>query len=264
MRDRIYIATFSENAAAVAGDHGFGIEVNDFCVSENLDEDKVEESLQAACGQLKRAGIAAPDFGARAIFHGPFTEIIPASIDHRIVSLGMERLQEAYRAAERMGISRMVVHTGYVPLLYFKEWHHEKSLDFWRRYMDDKPRDFRLYIENVFEDEPLMMRRLIEELDDSRIRACLDIGHANAMTCSSYTVLDWIKVLGPLIGHFHLHNNDGSSDQHADLDRGSMDMDRIFDAIEACCSPDVTMTIESRACQASAQWLERRMKRKKE
>ena len=147
MRDRIYIATFSENAAAVAAAHGFGIEVNDFCISENLDGDKVEGSLQAACGQLSRAGIAAADFGTRAIFHGPFTEIIPASIDHRVVSLGMERLQEAYWAAERMGIRRMVVHTGYVPLLYFKEWHHEKSLDFWRRYMDGKPRDFRLYIE---------------------------------------------------------------------------------------------------------------------
>lgn len=264
MRDRIYIATFSENAAAVARAHGFGIEVNDFCISENLDEDKAGDTLQAVRGQLKQAGIAETAFGSRAIFHGPFTEIIPASIDHRVVELGMERLQEAYRAAERLGIRRMVVHTGFVPLLYFKEWHQEKSLDFWRRYMADKPRDFRLYIENVFEDEPLMMRRLIEALDDSRIQVCLDIGHANAMTDRAYSVLDWIAVLGPLIGHFHLHNNDGGSDQHGSLDQGSMDMDRILDAIERCCRPDVTMTIESRTCSGSAQWLERRIKTREE
>lgn len=257
MRDRIYIATFSENAVCTARQYGFGIEVNDFCISENLDPDKIEESLHAVRQELRDAGAGAD----QVIVHGPFTEIIPAAIDHRAVSLGMERLQQAYEAVCALGIDRMVVHSGYMPLLYFKEWHHEKSVDFWRAYMADKPERFRLYIENVFEDEPLMMRRLVEAIDDSRVRLCLDIGHANAMMTEDYHILDWIRTLGPWIGHFHLHNNDGSSDQHASFAEGSMDMDEVLDAIETFCREDVTMTIESHSCESSARWLDARIRR---
>lgn len=255
MRDRIYIATFSENAVTVARKYGFGVEVNDFCISENLDPERIEKSLQTVRRELEEAG------GPRAIVHGPFTEIIPAAIDHRAVELGMERLQQAYRAVSALGINRMVVHSGYVPLLYFKEWHHEKSTAFWRAYMADKPEDFRLYIENVFEDEPLMMRRLIEAVDDSRVQICLDIGHANAMMGQEYHILDWIRILGPHIGHLHLHNNDGESDRHGGFEEGNMDMNAVMDAISAYCREDVTMTIESRSCESSARWLDERIRR---
>lgn len=263
MGDKFYIATFSENAVSVARQYGFGIELNDFCISENLDQDKLAGSLDRCRRQLLDAGINAGDpleTASRVVLHGPFTEIIPASIDHRVVSLGMERLEEAYGAAQALGVRRMVVHSGYVPLLYFKDWHHEKSMTFWRTYMDDKPEDFQIYIENVFEDEPLMMRRLVEDLDDSRIRLCLDIGHANAMTSQEYHILDWIRLLGPHIGHFHLHNNDGKSDQHGALTQGTMDMEQVFAAIEAYCREDVTMTIESRTCESGAKWLNERCK----
>lgn len=258
MRNRIYIATFSENAVSVAKQYGFGIEVNDFCISENLDPERLDQSLASVRCALQAAGV---QDAARTIVHGPFTEIIPAAIDHRAVELGMERLQQAYGAVRSLGIRRMVVHSGYMPLLYFKDWHHEKSVRFWRSYMADKPADFRLYIENVFEDEPLMMRRLVQAIGDSRVRLCLDVGHANAMMTAEYHILDWIRLLGPWIGHLHLHNNDGESDQHGAFDQGAMDMDAVLDAIETFCGKDVTMTIESRSCESSARWLDARIRR---
>ncbi len=250
MRDRIYIATFSEDAESVAKQYGFSIELNDFCISENLDPERIKGSLEAARRELQAAG------AEHAIMHGPFTEIIPASIDHRAVELGMERLQQAYQAARDLGINRMVVHSGYMPLLYFKDWHHAKSVEFWRMYMADKPDEFSIYIENVFEDEPCMMHRLIEDIGDSRVGICLDIGHANAVTSEDYDIMDWIQILGPQIRHFHLHNNDGNHDQHASLDQGIMNMDVVMDTIRHCCRQDVTMTIESRSCRESAQWIE--------
>ena len=36
MKDRIFAATFSENAVSVIRRHGIGIELNDLCISENL------------------------------------------------------------------------------------------------------------------------------------------------------------------------------------------------------------------------------------
>ena len=37
MKDRIFVATFSENAVSVIRSYGVGIELNDLCISENLD-----------------------------------------------------------------------------------------------------------------------------------------------------------------------------------------------------------------------------------
>ena len=126
MKDKICIATFSENAAAVIDKYGLGIELNDICISEALDAEQEENTISAMKKEIS-------DSQAKTvIMHGPFTEIIPASIDHRAVELGLTRLEEAYSMCRRLGVNRMVVHSGYQPLLYFKEWHHEKSLYFWK------------------------------------------------------------------------------------------------------------------------------------
>lgn len=249
LKDRLYIATFSDGAAEVIRKYGLGIELNDTCISESLDRDKVENTIENMSKEIDRAG------ASRVMLHGPFTEIIPASIDHRAVSFGLERLEEAYQVCRRMGINRMVVHSGYMPLLYFKEWHQEKSVQFWKTFMSDKPKDFHIHIENVFEDEPVMMKVLAEALSDPRIDLCLDVGHANAVTQRQYDIPGWIEILGPLIGHFHLHNNDGTGDTHNDVHRGAMDMEKVLAAIEKYCRDDVTMTIESRTCAESAAWL---------
>ena len=251
---RVYIATFSNNAVEAAKKYGVNIELNDICISESLNP----ESFDATVERMKQevAGSGAAD----VIMHGPFTEIIPAGIDRRFVKLGMDRLNEAYEACQAMGVDRMVVHTGYEPLMYFKEWHHERSVEFWREYMKDKG-NFHIYIENVFDDEPLMMKDLIDELDDPRIRVCLDVGHANTVTKPEYDVYSWIEILGDRIGHFHLHNNDGTDDQHRQLLDGYLDMERILDCAEKYCSHDVTFTIESHECRDSVEWLKERVDR---
>lgn len=245
---RIYIATFSENAVEVAKENNVNIELNDICISENLDPGSFDRTLECMRGEITGAGAKG------VIMHGPFTEIIPAGIDHRFVDMGIERLNEAYEACRVLNINRMVVHSGYEPLMYFKEWHLEKSVDFWKRYMEGKD-DFTIYIENVFDDEPQMMKNLVDALDDPRIKLCLDVGHANAMSLTEYDVYSWIEILGDRIGHFHLHNNDGSGDQHRALMDGGLDMERIIECANRCCGSDVTFTIESHECRESTPWL---------
>ncbi|MGN0658644.1 MAG: sugar phosphate isomerase/epimerase family protein [Emergencia sp.] len=252
IKDRIYIATFSQDAVPVSRENGIGLELNDLCISESLDGENLEDTLSRMEEEIAASGAGGRE---NVIVHGPFTEIIPASIDHRARELGMERLQEAWDAVRRLGLKRIVVHSGYVPLLYFKEWHHERSVEFWKAFMADKPQDFRLYIENVFEDEPVMLKELVEAIGDSRVQVCLDVGHANAVTSAEYDIFHWIRILGPYIGHFHLHNNDGSDDQHRPLTEGAMDMGAVLECIRENCRPDVTFTIESHTCEDSVRWL---------
>ncbi|MGN1413398.1 MAG: sugar phosphate isomerase/epimerase family protein [Anaerovoracaceae bacterium] len=251
MEDRICIATFSENAVSVIRRHGVGIELNDLCISENLDPERLQTTMDAIREEIRRAGVKPQQI----IAHGPFTEICPASIDHRAVELGRRRLDEAWSILQSLGICRMVVHTGYIPLIYYPQWQLEKSIVFWKDFLMEKPSDFRLYIENVFEDTPEQQLQLIRGLDDPRVSACLDVGHAHAVTRPEYPVCRWIEEMGSCIGHFHLHNNDGKKDLHNPLTEGTMDMEAVLRAIGTYCRPDVTMTIESRVCEGSVQWI---------
>ena len=248
MNNRIYVATFSDNAIEEIRKNKLNIELNHLCISENLDKENIHKTIREINEDL--AASKAP----RAIVHGPFTEICPASIDHLVVEVGLMRLNQAYEACRKIGVDSMVVHSGHMPLLYFDSWHLEKSLYFWKEFMKDKG-DFKIYIENVFETEPVIMLNLIEELDDPRIKLCLDIGHANAVMNAGLTIFDWIETLGKHIGHFHIHNNDGKHDLHGELNTGTMDMKKVLEAIDKYCHKDVTMTIESRGCKESINWL---------
>lgn len=250
-KDSVCIATFSEKAVDIIRKYGLGIELNDLCISENLDPENLPETCRSIEAEIRSGGAEQH----LIIAHGPFTEICPASIDHRAVEMGRKRLDEAWDVLQRFGIHRMVVHTGYIPLIYHPQWQLEKSIEFWGDFMKDKPEDFQLYIENVFEDSPELQRELICGLDDPRIQVCLDVGHACVVTRPEYSVCDWIRQLGPYIGHFHLHNNDGKQDLHNPLQEGILDMQRVLEEIRRCCRTDVTMTIESRTCESSAAWL---------
>ena len=249
LRDRLYIASFCDGYREIIKEYGLGLEINQTCISERLDEDKREDLISEITDDIRETGTD------RVIMHGPFTEIIPEAIDPLMRSTGLRRLEEAWEAASRLGLRKMVVHTGWMPQMYFKSWQAEKSAEFWQEFMKDKPEDMVLAVENVLDDEPFMIRDMMQRISDSRIRLCLDVGHANAKTLREYDVFDWIRELGPMIAHVHLHNNDGKDDCHSALPDGTMDMEAVIWAIEEHCPDDITYTIESADALKSVEWL---------
>ena len=44
----------------------------------------------------------------------------------------MLRFRQTVQAALALGIRRIVVHSGYIPLVYFQEWFTARSVEFWR------------------------------------------------------------------------------------------------------------------------------------
>lgn len=248
MRNRCYIATFSENALEVIRENHLNIELDHLCISENLDHPEktlLEMQKDMEISQAKGA-----------IIHGPYTELNPSSIDPKAIELTMLRYQQAYAICKDIQIPKMVVHSGFIPKAYYPGWHTEKSILFWKRFLEDKSADFHLYIENVFEAEPFMLRDIIDGIGDDRVQICLDVGHANASSDGRYDVYDWIQELGDRIGHVHLHNNQGEQDEHAPVFQGSMDMREVISRLEQACEGKVTYTIESRTCKDSVEWLE--------
>ena len=253
MREKLFIATFSKDAVSLARDFGVGLEINHTCISQALDEGNRKKLLASILGDAKLANI---EDSSRLFLHGPFTEIHPSAIDHLARELAMRRLNEAFEVASALRINRMVVHTGWLPFIYFKEWYAKKGAEFWEKFMHDKPAGFTIYIENVLEDEPYMLLDLMKNIENPAIRICLDVGHANAMTSAEIPVEKWIELLSPYIGHFHLHNNDAAGDSHGAFDDGSMDMMRILGQIDDFCAPQTTLTIEARDAKSCLEWLE--------
>ena len=253
MTRQIYLSTFSHMATREISSYGIGIEYNQFCISKWLDDDAIDDTLDRMRGQAVKCGIDLEEDREKAIVHGPFCEIAPASFDHLFRELAMKRLDQAAAGTMKLGLRRMVVHTGYVPQIFYPEWHIKESIGFWQSFLRDKPDDFNVYLENVMDEEPEMLSEIVVGVDDPRMRICLDVGHVNV--CSDTGVVRWIEKIGPLIAHFHLHNNDGKNDLHAPLTEGTIDMDEVLRAIDDFCPEDATLTIESRKCHESIRWL---------
>ena len=249
LRDRLYLSTFAENSIENIREYEIGMEINHTCISEDLDIEKREDLIYRIKSDIEKSG------AKKLVIHGPFTEIHPAAIDYKVRELGMKRLNDAYEVAKEFGIKKMVVHTGWIPFIYFKEYQAEKGKEFWEKFMEDKPGDFEIAIENVLEDEPYMISDMMEKIRDERIKLCLDIGHANAMTNKDYSMEDWIKVLSPWISHLHIHNNNGKEDSHSPLNDGTMNMEEIFEYIEKYIDDYATITIEAKDSESCLGWL---------
>ena len=269
-KDKIYIATFSEGAEEAASRYGFGLELDHLCISENLNEENREKTIE----DMTKAAA-----GRRIIVHGPFTELIPCAIDERARNLAMERHMESLQVCRELGAGKLILHSGWIPSMYFPSWQVEKSVEYWKKLVEEvgaaapdtdkagaptagcgsfPSEDFTICVENVFEPEPDTLIEIIDGVDDPRLKICLDVGHANAVKTGG-PVEEWIEKMGERISHLHLHNNDGRSDSHGELTDGELDMDRLLRLAEKCC-PNATYTIESRKCERSVAWMGARAK----
>jgi len=245
LKEKLYVATIALDAVSVARDYKLGIEIDEFCTASNMDG----ENFPAIDKDVREK----MSVSEKHIIHAPFNELFPAAVDPLALDLAYQRFEQVYELAKEHGINRMVVHTGYVPFLYFKSWFLERSVEFWQKFMRDKPENFYIMIENVLEDEPHSLAKMIENIGDKRVRACLDIGHANCK--SKLDLMEWVETLGPWMSHVHLHNNDMNDDCHWSLGKGNIDMNRIIEGMKINSHIDLTYTVENSKCRESIQWL---------
>lgn len=243
IQKKLYLATIAEDAHLLASHYNLGIEVNEFCTAANMDLDFARWDAKA---RANMAGIK------RFVFHAPFNEIHPSAIDPKARRLAMDRLEQAYQLAATYGIRRMVVHSGFLPDVYFPQWFFDRSVEFWQEFMADKPADFELLIENQLEPEAELLPRLCERLRHPRIRLCLDTGHA--LYRSKQDIFHWADCFAPYCDHLHLHNNDRVWDWHWCLDRGAIPMAKFLPYVLKKM-PSATITLEHLKAADSIQWL---------
>ena len=239
---RLYISTIAQDCRSQALAYGLGLEMAEFCTASNLDQDYPRRRAQAL---VQMAGID------RSWFHAPFAELCPAAIDPKVRQVTMERYRQAVAAAQSLGICRLVIHSGYIPWVYFPQWFVPQSVRFWQEFLQDMPGDLTIALENVMDPGPDMLVDIVGQVNDPRLGLCLDLGHANT-PLSWYPPQDWIGPMLPWLRHVHLHNNDGSQDTHQPLGEGTIPMARLLEELIPLA---VTFTIENLHCGPSLDWL---------
>ena len=239
-KERLFLSTIADDAVQTAREFGLGVELAQFCLAENMD--KTPPDVQASLG----AALEVP----RRVLHAPFAELCPAAIDPLVRAVTRRRFLQAAALAKRYGAEKMVVHSGFIPLVYYPEWFAPQSAAFWRVFLNDVD-GLTLCVENVMETSPDALRQIAEQVNDPRLRICFDVGHA---FCQSGELAPWLDALAPYISHVHLHNNHGSFDEHLGLPDGTLDIAAVIRQLEAL-APQATYTLEVRPARASVEWL---------
>lgn len=243
-RSQLYISTVSAECDRAAARHGLGLEIAEYCTASNLDA-PIPQVLAAAESHRQAA--------SRFVFHAPFNELCPAAIDPLAVDLTRRRYRQALAAARDWGCRVMIVHTGFIPLVYFPEWFVEKSVTFWQAFLREVPEDMTLCLENVMEPSPRIPVDIVRQVADPRLRLCLDVGHANTEV-SRTPVMEWVEQCRPYLRHLHLHNNAGGWDLHDPLDRGTVPMEEVLRTLAG--ERHLSYTLETLQAEENVLWLQ--------
>ena len=240
---------YSERTLPLAVKNGLGLELAEFCLPDNLDVkfESVRADIEHKASSVELKTL-----------HAPFNELYPMAIDPKIVEVAYERYDQAWKYALRFGASKMIVHPNYVKEYYFESWFIDRHAEFWKRFLSEHPEPVTICVENVTEDDPTLILGILEKVNDPRLRMCLDVGHANL---SPVPPIEWLRMYGELISHYHLHNNNGrtegrrsNGDLHRALGDGIIDMKELLDEAEKI-TPDATAAIESYEPENCVKWL---------
>lgn len=244
------IIKYIERTAPIVKAHNMGIEIAEFCISENMDN-QYNAVLPHVLSNIE----ASED----RILHAPYSELYPMAIEPLIVEVAHKRYIQTLEYCRRFGAHKMVAHANYIEEEYYPEWFVARHIDFWKNLLFEYKGNVIICLENVREKDPELILAILRAVDDLRLRMCLDIGHANL---TDMEPAEWIKICAPYISHYHIHNNFGAAkegrpniaDRHLALGNGNIDMKAVLHLIEEL-TPDATVTIESHEPEESVRWL---------
>ena len=166
-------------------------------------------------GTFRRVAQTFAKSGRRCTVHGPFQDLSLGALDDFILAATRRRLRQAWRWLPVFRPVAVICHLGY------EDRHFRWDQENWLNRVAATYRELgarvqtlgiRVMLENVYEQDPEIVREAIQRIALDNVRVCLDVGHLNAFGGGDFK--GWLETLGPLIGHLHLHDNLGTLDDH--------------------------------------------------
>lgn len=175
--------------------------------------------------------------------HAPFYDLNIGARDRSIRIASFERLIWAIETATMLGSKIVVVHPGYGS--------GDTDIDAWlsragaiiKKLIEyAAERNIRLAFENIYDNRPDYLVKLLQFADSPYAGICFDVGHFNIF--SQLPMQAWLDALGQRIFECHLHDNDKSSDQHRAIGDGSIDYQPLinwYNSFTAESAPVLTL-----------------------
>ncbi len=148
--------------------------------------------LQNAAAELRQHGLV-------TTLHAPFSGFTSGSGRRRLSDHSHRIVEQSLALAARMSSCRIVFHPG----LAFdsspknqQQW-LDNSIPFWSRYLPQaREQGTVICIENIWEQHPDCLLKLLQELDSPAFGHVFDIGHWNIFAETPLTA--WLERTGPL------------------------------------------------------------------
>ena len=200
-------------------EYGVGFEYNDFFFPDVMDDKAKKKEIISAYKSVKL-----PKYNT---MHGAFFDIIVFSFDKKIRDVAEYRIKESIETALELDAKGVVFHTNHTPMLksdfYINGWIERNTL-FWNKICDEY-KGIDIYLENMFDDTPYLLRTLSENLSQKEnFGVCLDYAHANVFGKNAD---DFVKELSPFTKHIHINDNDLEDDLHLAVGDGKIDWDKF-------------------------------------
>jgi len=187
------------------------------------------------------------DAGLKVTFHAPFMDLRPGALDDKIRRASLDRIRQVFDLIPVFQPLKIVCHPSFDQRYYVSCEHLwlENSVIFWRQLMAQaEDGGTVIALENVYEREPGILRRLLETLNSDQVCFCFDTGHFNVFARAPLE--DWMAQMGRFIGHLHLHDNFGKFDEHLPVGNATFPFDRFFAALKDL-GVRPTITLEAHA-----------------
>lgn len=161
--------------------------------------------------------------------HAPYMDLSPGAVDSKIRDVTIKRFLQIFDIAGILKPKVIVFHSGY------EKWKYAHRIDIWLKgslktwpllIEEAEEVDTRIAIENIFEDEPANLKFLMDEMGSDRFGICFDAGHFNLF--SRIALDEWLMQLEQHIIELHLHDNNGTFDDHNAIGDGTFDFDSLF------------------------------------
>lgn len=224
----------SENLATILAS---GINPEIFFPADTLDS-LIPEETSAIVTTLRNAGI-------RSTIHAPFMDLNPGSFEPLLRQATIHRFEQVLNVATIVQPDVIVMHPGYDRWRYGDrqtDW-LELALPVWQM-VDQRAAAIgcSIAIENIFDEEPSVLKALLEAIDSPRFGHCFDVGHWNLF--HQVSMAEWFAELGERIIHVHVHDNHGNHDDHFPIGDGNIDFNEYFTLMRRY-APDASYAIEA-------------------
>lgn len=160
--------------------------------------------------------------GLTVTFHAPFLDLRPGAIDPAIRRVTVERLRRVFELLPLFRPRSIVCHPSFDERYYVSgeaQW-LANSVETWNDLVGSvQGTETVITLENVYEQGPHQLRPLFDAVDSPQVRFCFDTGHANTFGSAPYA--EWMEALGDRLGQIHIHDNDGTMDQHLPVGEGN-------------------------------------------